>query len=97
MAGSIPLVGSVFKQELQEFARDLKEEGPCVGVQHALLYLPEFDLKHFIKLRSVERMKHHHPVQAIHEFRRELPSRRLYGGTLHLLLQSRCRLGLWLD
>src|SRR5215468_6774120 len=45
MAGPIPLVGTLFKQKLPAFARDSKEEGPCGRVQHALLYLPEFDLK----------------------------------------------------
>src|SRR5712691_6299877 len=97
VAGSIPMVGSLLQEELSAFARDSKQEGPCCRVQHALLYLPEFDLQHFVKLRVLQRMKHDHLVQAIHELRRELPSCCLHRSPLHLLVQSRCRLVLRLD
>src|SRR6266853_876657 len=74
VAGSIPLVGALRQEELSAFARDSKQKGACCRVQHALLYLPEFDVKHFVKLRALQRMKHDHLVQTVHELRRELPS-----------------------
>src|SRR5690349_12059047 len=69
VAGSIPVVGSLLQEELPTFTRDSKQEGARRRVQHALLYLPEFDLKHFVKLRALQRMKHDDFVQSVHELR----------------------------
>src|SRR6266853_4737553 len=97
VAGSIPLVGALRQEELSAFARDSKQKGACCRVQHALLYLPEFNVKHFVKLRALQRMKHDHLVQTVHELRRELPSCCLHRSPLHLLMQSGCGLVLRLD
>jgi len=46
---SIPLVGPLLQQELSSFADYAKPEEACRRIQHALLYLPQLDLKHLIK------------------------------------------------
>src|SRR5882724_4765667 len=97
MAGSIPLVGSLLKEELPAFARDSKQEGTRRRVQHPLLYLPEFDLQHFVQFLTFQGMEDHDFVQAIHELWRELPPRRFHRGPLHFLVQSGCLLVLRLD
>src|ERR1700730_15260678 len=97
MPGSVFQIRSFAKQKLSRCPSHTEAKAPRCRIHHTLLHLPEFDLKHFIKLRALERMKHHHPVQAIHKLRRELPSRRLQCSSLHLRVPVLCRLVLRLD
>ena len=58
------------------------------GFQNALLHLAELDFEHLLELFAAQRMKHHHFVQAVHEFRREFAARGFDGRAFHFLVQG---------
>src|SRR6266404_6603243 len=97
MAGSVPLVGPLFKQELPSFVRHSKQERARRRIRYALLHLPQLNLKHFLKFVALQWVKHHHCVQSVHELGRKLPPRRFHSRPLHLRVQPSCRLVLRLD
>ena len=74
--GLVPLVGSLFQEELPAVAL-IETRRDSWSSRYPLLHLPEFDIQHLIQFLALQGMEHHDFVQAIHEFWRELPPRPL--------------------
>src|SRR6267378_1636995 len=55
--------------------------------QHSLLHHPQLDVHNLLELLLSQRMKYHHLIQAVHEFRRELPLRCFQRGSLQFRVQ----------
>src|SRR6266568_3939554 len=89
VTGPITLVSSFLQEEVAPRLRHAEQKLTLGGFQHALLHLAKFNLQNLFKLFASQRMKHHHLVQPVHEFRRKLAARRFYGGALYLFIQAR--------
>src|SRR6266702_3874636 len=89
VTGPVALVSSFLQEELPTRLRHAEQKLTLGGFQHALLHLAKFDLQNLFKLFAPQRMKHHHLVQSVHEFRRKLAARRFYSRALYLFIQAR--------
>ena len=88
MPGTVTLVGALPQKEVAAGLGHAEEKLPLGGVQHTLLHLTQFDIEHFLKLLALQRVEYHNLVEAVHEFRRELPPRRFHRRTFYLLIQA---------
>src|SRR5208283_5271082 len=86
VACSISLVRALLQQEQPCFVRYPKLEGTRRTIRYALLHLPQFNVRHFIKFVALQRMERHHFVQAVHKLGGKLPPCRFYRRPLHLLV-----------
>ena len=66
---TVPLISSLLQQEVASRTRHAELELSPRRFQYPLLNLAQFDFEHFFKLRSLQRMKHYHFVQPVHELR----------------------------
>ena len=65
--------------------------------EYSLLDLSQLDLQNLFQVIPPQGVKNNHLVQAVHEFGRKFAPCSFYGGTLHLQVQSRNGLIVWLN
>src|SRR5882757_4386299 len=92
---TVALVRAFLQEEVAAGIGYPEQELPLSGFQNALLHLAQLDFEDFLELLAPQRMKHHHFVEAIHEFRRKLAAGCLHGSALNLFIEAGSRLLSW--
>src|SRR5260370_26315410 len=94
---AVALVRSLLQKEISTIRGPPKENLPLVGIQDALLHLPQLDIQHFLELFTPQRVENNHFIKPVHKFGREFPSRRFHGCALYFFVQASDRLVLRLN
>src|SRR5216684_1998857 len=92
---TVALVRAFLQEEVAAGIGYPEQELPLGGFQNALLHLAQLDFEDFLELLASQRMKHHHFVEAVHEFRRKLAARRFHGRAFDLFIEAGSRLLGW--
>src|SRR6267154_1524862 len=92
---TVALVCAFLQEEVPARIRHAEQELPLGSRQNSLLNLAQLDFEHPLKLLAPQRMKHHHFVEAIHEFRRKLAAGCFHGSALNLFIEVGSRLLGW--
>ena len=66
---AVALVRAFLQEELAAGVGHAEQELTLGGFQNALLHLAQLDFEHPLKLLTSQRMKHHHFIEPVHEFR----------------------------
>src|SRR5467141_885354 len=85
---TVALVRAFLQEEVAAGIGYPEQELPLGGFQNALLHLAQLDFEDFLELLAPQRMKYHHFVEPVHEFRRKLAARCFYGGTFDLFIET---------
>src|SRR5258708_33015948 len=85
---TVALVCAFPQEEVPAWIRHAEQELPLGSLQNSLLNLAQLDFEHPLKLLAPQRMKHHHFVEAIHEFRRKLAPGPFPGTTFECFIDA---------
>src|SRR6267154_1626736 len=89
---TVALVCAFLQEEVPARIRHAEQELPLGSLENSLLYLAQLDFEYPLKLFAPQRMKHHHFVKAVHEFRRKLAASGFHGSTFDLFIAAGSRL-----
>ena len=90
VARTVFQIGSFPKQEFFRL-RSTSEDELFIGLRRhdAILDVVEFDIQHLTQMLLVKRPEDHDLIDAVHEFRGELPFRHVQRRVIHLLVDFR--------
>src|SRR5258706_983732 len=92
---TVALVCAFLQEEVPARIRHAEQKLPLGSLQNSLLNLAQLDFEHALELLAPQRVKHHHLVEAIHEFRRKLAAGCFHGSTFDLFIEAGGRLLGW--